>query len=367
VLALSSGGGAAPTRLVLAGSAVSLALFSLTTALLLLFSPETVGLFAWGSGNLAQIGLAAVTQTGPLVLLGVLALLVLGRRLDVLGLGDDTAAVLGVAVRPTRLLVVAIAVLLSAAAVTVAGPVGFVGLGAPAIVRIVASRVPGMHRHRVLVPMAALAGVLVVLTADVLVRALLGGQGGVEVPTGVVTTVFGAGRARGAGAAVSASPGPVRSAPSARASRLRGAGRVPGRRRRAGGARRGHRGGRAAARGREAAAGRRRQLGGRAGRADHDVRAGHARAAGARGPVRRGGAGRRGHRGAGRVPQPAGRAGPARCQRRGRAGGRRGDHGGADAGHLGPSPAPPRPGRCSPPRWCSGWPRGAGSPRTASC
>lgn len=223
VLALSSGGGAAPTRLVLAGSAVSLALFSLTTALLLLFSPETVGLFAWGSGNLAQIGLAAVTQTGPLVLLGVLALLVLGRRLDVLGLGDDTAAVLGVAVRPTRLLVVAIAVLLSAAAVTVAGPVGFVGLGAPAIVRIVASRVPGMHRHRVLVPMAALAGVLVVLTADVLVRALLGGQGGVEVPTGVVTTVFGA-----AVLVVLAQrfrdSGPVRSAPAARASRLRGRG-----------------------------------------------------------------------------------------------------------------------------------------------
>lgn len=223
VLALSSGGGAAPTRLVLAGSAVSLALFSLTTALLLLFSPETVGLFAWGSGNLAQIGLAAVTQTGPLVLLGVLALLVLGRRLDVLGLGDDTAAVLGVAVRPTRLLVVTIAVLLSAAAVTVAGPVGFVGLGAPAIVRIVASRVPGMHRHRVLVPMAALAGVLVVLTADVLVRALLGGQGGVEVPTGVVTTVFGA-----AVLVVLAQrfrdSGPVRSAPAARASRLRGRG-----------------------------------------------------------------------------------------------------------------------------------------------
>lgn len=220
VLALSAGGGSAPTRLVLAGSAVSLALFSLTTALLLLFSQETTGLYAWGSGNLAQIGLTSVAQTGPLVLAGILGLVVLGRRLDILGLGDDTAAVLGVAVRPTRLLVVALAVLLSAAAVTVAGPVGFVGLCAPAIVRTVAPLVPGLHRHRLLVPMAALAGVGVVLGADVLVRAVLGGQGGVEVPTGVVTTVFGAvvlvllaQRFRDSG--------PVRDAPAARSARLR--------------------------------------------------------------------------------------------------------------------------------------------------
>ncbi|MHA6780248.1 iron ABC transporter permease [Pseudonocardia saturnea] len=220
VLALSAGGGSTPTRLVLAGSAVSLALYSLTTVCLLLFSQETTGLYAWGSGTLAQTGLESVTRTGPIVLLGILALMVLGRRLDILGLGDDTATVLGVPVRSTRLLAVLLAVLLSAAAVTVAGPVGFVGLCAPAAVRIVAPLVPGLHRHRVLVPAAALAGVGVVVGADVLVRGVLGGQAGVEIPTGVVTTVFGAivlvllaQRFRDSG--------PVRNAPAARSTRLR--------------------------------------------------------------------------------------------------------------------------------------------------
>ncbi len=187
-----SGGGTGATRLVLAGSAVALALFALTSVLLLLFAQETTGLYAWGSGQLAQIGLDPVARMGPLVLLAVAGLVVLGRRLDVLGLGDDTAAVLGIPVRRTRLLVTVLAVLLAAAAVTVAGPVGFVGLCAPAVVRLLAPLAPGLHRHRVLLPMSALAGIGVVLAADVLVRLLLGGQAGVEVPTGVVTTIFGA-------------------------------------------------------------------------------------------------------------------------------------------------------------------------------
>ena len=218
-----SGGGTGPTRLVLAGSAVSLALYALVNVLLLLFAQETTGLYAWGSGSLAQIGLDAVTQVGPAVVLGVAVLVLLGRRLDVLGLGDDTATVLGIPVRRTRILVVLLAVALSAAAVTVAGPVGFVGLCAPAAVRLIAPRVPGLHRHRVLVPMSALAGIVVVLGADVLVRAALGGQAGVEVPTGIVTTVLGA-----VVLVVLArnfrDSGPARQAPAARSARLRGRG-----------------------------------------------------------------------------------------------------------------------------------------------
>jgi ferric hydroxamate transport system permease protein len=215
-----SGGGTGPTRLILAGSAVSLALFALTSVLLLLFTEETTGLYAWGSGQLAQIGFGAVALLAPVVLLGIAWLIVLGRRLDVLGLGDDTAVVLGVPVRRTRIVVAVLAVLLSAAAVTVAGPVGFVGLCAPAAVRLVAPLAPGLHRHRVLVPMSALAGAGVVLAADVLVRLALGGQGGIEVPTGVVTTVFGA-VVLVAVARRLRDSGPVRQAPAARSGRLR--------------------------------------------------------------------------------------------------------------------------------------------------
>ncbi|MEU6998300.1 iron ABC transporter permease [Nonomuraea sp. NPDC046570] len=192
VLALSSGARTGTTRLILAGSATSLALSSLTTLLMILFQEQTTGLFAWGSGSLVQSDLVAVTRLGPVIALAALAGTVLGPRLDILGLGDDTAAVLGVNVRRLRLLAVLLAVLLSAAAVTIAGPIGFVGLCAPVIVRLLAHWLPGLHRHRAMLPLSALAGVAILLAADIALRAVLGGQAGVDVPPGVVTTMLGA-------------------------------------------------------------------------------------------------------------------------------------------------------------------------------
>ncbi|ASW57758.1 iron ABC transporter permease [Plantactinospora sp. KBS50] len=192
VLALSAGGQAATTRLILAGSATAMALASLTMMLLLLFEQATIGLFAWGNGSLVQADLVAFTQLAPVIGLGALLLVALGHRLDILALGDDTASVLGLDVRRTRRTVIVLSVLLSAAAVTLAGPIGFVGLCAPVLVRLLGRAVPGMHRHRVLLPLSGIVGVIIVLGSDVLLRAVLGGQAGVEVPTGVVTTLFGA-------------------------------------------------------------------------------------------------------------------------------------------------------------------------------
>ncbi|MFI7693411.1 iron ABC transporter permease [Nonomuraea sp. NPDC049655] len=193
VLALSAGGRTGTTRLILAGSATALALQSATTLLMILFQEENTGLFAWGSGSLVQSDLGGVTQMAPVIVVAVGAAVALGSRLDILGLGDDTASVLGVDVRRLRLTVVVLAVLLSAAAVTVAGPVGFVGLCAPVVVRLLARRLPELGRHRVLVPLSALAGVVVLLAADVALRFVLGAQAGVDVPPGVVTAMLGAG------------------------------------------------------------------------------------------------------------------------------------------------------------------------------
>lgn len=193
VLGMSGGGAAGPTRLVLAGSAVGMALWSTATFVLILDPEGTVGLFAWRAGSLVQTGLGGVARMAPVALVGIAGCLLLARRLDLLALGDATAAVMGIDVRRTRIAVVVLAVLLTAAAVAVAGPVGFVGLAAPAIVRVGGARLPEIHRHHVLLPLGGLAGVAVVLAADVLLRALLGGQRGVEVPTGVVTSIFGAG------------------------------------------------------------------------------------------------------------------------------------------------------------------------------
>ncbi|MFG3440785.1 iron ABC transporter permease [Nonomuraea sp. NPDC047897] len=192
VLALSAGGRAGTTRLILAGSATALAFAALTNLLMILFEEQTTGLYAWGSGSLTHTDLTAVTQLGPVIALVLLASMLAGPRLDILGLGDDTASVLGVNVRRLRLWATLLAVLASAAAVTVAGPIGFVGLCAPVVVRLLPGSALGLRRHRLLLPLSALAGVLIVLGADIVLRAALGGQAGVEVPPGVVTTVLGA-------------------------------------------------------------------------------------------------------------------------------------------------------------------------------
>ncbi|WP_394620620.1 iron ABC transporter permease [Lentzea sp. JNUCC 0626] len=188
VLGLSGAASATP-RLVLVGSAVTLALQSITILLLLFYEQETAGMFAWGSGSLSVANLDATAQMAPIVLAAIIALLAMSRSLDVLALGDDNATVLGLNVRRTRVGAVLLTVALTAAAVTVAGPVGFVGLCAPVITRLLMS---AGGRHRVLLPLSGLLGVVLVLGADVVLRAVMGSAAALRVPTGVITTVVGA-------------------------------------------------------------------------------------------------------------------------------------------------------------------------------
>lgn len=192
VLAMAGGAGTSTTRLILAGSAVALALQAGTSTLLILFQEETTSLFAWGSGSLSQLGLDAFTQAAPVVVIATGCALLMARRLDLLAMGDDTASVLGVPVRSTRAIATVLAVLLTAAAVTLAGPIGFVGLCAPVIARLLGRFVPAVLRHSVLLPTAGLLGALVVVLADAIIRAAVGADEAMSVPTGVTTTIAGA-------------------------------------------------------------------------------------------------------------------------------------------------------------------------------
>ncbi|WP_203581137.1 iron ABC transporter permease [Microbacterium hibisci] len=192
VLGLAGGAGTSTTRLVLAGSALALAFQAATSALLVLFSEETKGLIAWGSGSLSQLGLESFLRATPVVVVALVLALVLARRFDVLALGDDTASSLGVPIRSTRVYGILLSVLLTATAVTLAGPIGFVGLCAPVLARLLARVVPALGRHILLIPLSGLLGAIVVILADALLRALIGPEGAIAVPTGVATTVFGA-------------------------------------------------------------------------------------------------------------------------------------------------------------------------------
>ncbi|WP_328883938.1 iron ABC transporter permease [Streptomyces sp. NBC_00299] len=187
-----SGLGAGTVRLVLAGSALALGLTAVTEGLLQLFPQETQGLYKWNQGSIAQSGFDGVAQLAPLGVAGLLGLLLVARRIDALALGDDAARGLGVPVRATRVTAVVCAALLSAAAVTLAGPIGFVGLCAPALVRPLARRFRGFTRAHASLPLAGLTGAALVLGSDVLLRALVPTDLAVAVPTGVVTSLVGA-------------------------------------------------------------------------------------------------------------------------------------------------------------------------------
>ncbi|CAM5422777.1 Iron ABC transporter permease OS=Streptomyces tendae OX=1932 GN=GUR47_22625 PE=3 SV=1 [Streptomyces tendae] len=187
-----SGLGTGTVRLVLAGTALMLGLNSMTEGLLLLFPEQTKGLYAWNQGSIAQNGFDGVLQMLPIALIGLAGLMLTARRVDALALGDDAARGLGVPVRATRVTVVVLAALLSAAAVTLAGPVGFVGLCAPALVRPLGRRFRGFSRSRTALPAAALTGAALVLGSDVLLRSLVSAERSVAVPTGVVTSLVGA-------------------------------------------------------------------------------------------------------------------------------------------------------------------------------
>lgn len=192
VLGLAGGAGTSTTRLVLAGSALALAFQAATSALLVLFSEETKGLLAWGSGSLSQLGLETFLRAAPVVAVAVALALVSARRMDVLALGDDTAASLGVPIRATRTIGILLAVLLTATAVTLAGPIGFVGLCAPVLARLLSRLVPSLGRHALLIPASGVIGAVVVILADAVLRALIGAEGAIAVPTGVATTILGA-------------------------------------------------------------------------------------------------------------------------------------------------------------------------------
>jgi len=153
-------------------------------ALLLHLSPSTdvQQVFFWLMGNLAGVRWVQVGNLAPSLLLGFVFLFWWGRDLDLLLLGEDEAASLGVRVEWTKAVLIAVAALLAAAAVSVSGVIGFVGLMVPHIVRLWVG-----PKHRPLMLLAAPAGAALVLAADLAARSLAGS----ELPVGIVTTLIG--------------------------------------------------------------------------------------------------------------------------------------------------------------------------------
>jgi len=183
VFALARGGGPwSPTRLLLTGVVVA-AGWGATVALILSLAPEAQlrGMLFWLIGDLAAPPVAWWTLAA--LGLALAAALPFARDLNALARGEAIAAALGVDIVRLPWLVFALSALLTAAAVTTAGAIGFVGLIVPHGVRLVVG-----NDQRVLLPAAALAGGALLLVADTLARQIAAPA---QLPAGVVTALIG--------------------------------------------------------------------------------------------------------------------------------------------------------------------------------
>lgn len=176
-------GGATPAKLVLVGAAVTAGLTSWTSGVLLA-QHRTMDVFrSWQVGTVGGRGWSVIVTGLPFLAVGTVLALVAARSLDTLALGDDLARGLGRRVARDRLVIGLAVVLLSGTATALAGPIGFVGLIAPHLVRVVV----GSAYTRVL-PLSALAGALLVALADTVGRVVLPPT---EVQVGIMTAVVG--------------------------------------------------------------------------------------------------------------------------------------------------------------------------------
>jgi iron complex transport system permease protein len=178
------GGARTVTTLILAGVATAAFLTAIQTFVQQQNTETLREVYNWILGRLATTGWGDVRLILPYVAVGIVGVLLHRRALDVLAVGDDEAAALGLEVGRTRFIVVAAATLGTAAAVAVAGLIGFVGIIVPHAVRLVAGT-----SYRRLLPLSALFGGTFLVLADILARTALAPA---EIPIGVVTAFLGA-------------------------------------------------------------------------------------------------------------------------------------------------------------------------------
>ncbi len=185
VVALAGAHGG-PVTLILAGLAVSgIATALISLALNLSQNPfASVEMVFWLMGSLADRSLTQVWLAAPLMLAGMSGLLLVGRALDALTLGEDAARSLGIDLARTRWIIVAGTALSVGAATAVTGVIGFVGLLVPHVLRPFVGHRPGL-----LLPASALAGAAFLLVADTGLRLV---QPWMELRIGVLTALIGA-------------------------------------------------------------------------------------------------------------------------------------------------------------------------------
>ena len=175
-----------PVVIVFAGLVINLYLAAISMGLLLFFQEELKGLLVWGSGSLAQNSWSGVGYLLPRLLLAAMLAAVLVRPLAVLELDDASARSLGVSLKHLRLAGLGLAVFVTACVVSVVGLIGFIGLAAPAMVRLL-----GVRKLAQRLLWAPILGALLLAATDLLLQTL-SRFWPVLIPTGAMTALLGA-------------------------------------------------------------------------------------------------------------------------------------------------------------------------------
>jgi iron complex transport system permease protein len=177
-------GGRSATSLILAGVAVAAFATAVQTYVLQQNVATLREVYSWILGRLVTVGWKDVWELAPYAGLATVVLFASRRLLDVLSIGDDEASALGINVSRVRLVVVVAATLATAAAVSVSGLIGFVGIIVPHTIRLLFG-----WSYKVIVPLSLLFGAAFLMLADIAARTLVSPA---ELPIGVVTAFFGA-------------------------------------------------------------------------------------------------------------------------------------------------------------------------------
>lgn len=175
-----------PVVIVFAGLVINLYLAAISMGLLLFFQEELKGLLVWGSGSLAQNSWSGVGYLLPRLLLAAMLATVLVRPLAVLELDDASARSLGVSLKHLRFAGLGLAVFITACVVSVVGLIGFIGLAAPAMVRLL-----GVRKLAQRLLWAPILGALLLAATDLLLQTL-SRFWPVLIPTGAMTALLGA-------------------------------------------------------------------------------------------------------------------------------------------------------------------------------
>jgi iron complex transport system permease protein len=177
-------GGRSATSLILAGVAVAAFATAVQTYVLQQNVATLREVYSWILGRLVTVGWREVWELAPYAVVATVVLFASRRLLDVLSIGEDEAGALGINVSRVRLVVVVAATLATAAAVSVSGLIGFVGIIVPHTIRLLFG-----WSYRVIIPLSVLFGAAFLMLADIVARTLTAPA---ELPIGVVTAFFGA-------------------------------------------------------------------------------------------------------------------------------------------------------------------------------